>query len=43
MVKRKVTAETPREHFIRAFDDEFSKFERSERAFRQVGMNVRHG
>jgi hypothetical protein len=41
MVKRKVTAETPREHFLRAFGDEFSKFERRERAFRQAERDER--
>jgi hypothetical protein len=29
-------AKSPREHFMRAVDDEFSKFERNERALRQA-------
>jgi hypothetical protein len=32
---------TPREHFMRAVDDEFSKFERKERAFRQAERDER--
>jgi hypothetical protein len=31
----------PREHFKRAVDDEFSKFERRERAFRQAERDER--
>jgi hypothetical protein len=29
-------SKSPREHFKRAVDEEFSKFERKERAFRQL-------
>jgi hypothetical protein len=30
------SAKTPREHFMRAVEDELSKFERKERSFRQA-------
>ena len=32
---------SPREHFMRAVDEEFSKFERKERAFRQAERDER--
>ncbi len=32
---------TPREHFMRAVDDELSKFERKEREFRQAERDER--
>jgi hypothetical protein len=32
---------SPREHFVRAVEDEFSKFERKERAFRQAERTER--
>jgi hypothetical protein len=36
MIKRTGLAKTPREHFMRAVDDELAKFERKERAFGQA-------
>ena len=36
MIRREEIAKTPREHFMRAVDREFSKFEREERAFRKA-------
>jgi hypothetical protein len=34
-------SKSPREHFKRAVDEEFSKFERKERAFRQAERDER--
>ena len=34
-------AKTPREHFMRAVDDEFAKFERKENAFRRAEREER--
>lgn len=36
MIARPKIAKTPREHFTLAADEEFSKFERQERALRQA-------
>lgn len=36
MFKRRNIAKTPREHFTRTADDEFTKFEREERVLRQT-------
>jgi hypothetical protein len=36
MFKRRNIAKTPREHFTRTADDEFTKFEREERVLRQA-------
>jgi len=41
MIKRTGIAKTPREHFMRAVDDELAKFERKERAFRQSERDER--
>jgi|SRR5580704_6791245 hypothetical protein len=41
MYKPTWIARTPREHFMRAVQDEFSKFERAERAFRQADQDDR--
>ena len=35
MFKQTRIAKTPREHFMQAVDDEFAKFERKEKEFRQ--------
>lgn len=36
MIERRGNAKTPREHFIRAAEDELAKFERKEWAFQQA-------
>ena len=41
MIKRTGLAKTPREHFMRAVDDELAKFERKERAFQQAEREER--
>jgi hypothetical protein len=41
MIERKGTARTPREHFMRAAEDELAKFEHKERAFRQADRDER--
>jgi hypothetical protein len=41
MIERKGIAKTPREHFMRAAEDELAKFERKERAFRQADRDER--
>ena len=41
MYKPTRIVKAPREHFMRAVADEFSKFERKERAFRQADRNER--
>jgi hypothetical protein len=37
----RISRSSPREHFTRAVEDEFSKFERKERAFRQADRDER--
>jgi hypothetical protein len=41
MIRQNQIRETPREHFRRAVEDELSKFERKERAFRQADRDER--
>jgi hypothetical protein len=41
MMRRTFEAKTPREHFMRAVDDELSKFERRELVFRQADRDER--
>jgi hypothetical protein len=41
MTSRRPHILNPREHFMRAVDDEFAKFERKERAFRQAEREER--
>jgi hypothetical protein len=41
MRKPTAIAKSPREHLMRARDDEFSKFERKEKAFRQADRDER--
>jgi hypothetical protein len=41
MIRHNQIRETPREHFRRTVEDELSKFERRERAFRQADRDER--
>jgi hypothetical protein len=41
MIERKGIAKTPREHFMRAVDDELAKFVRKEIAFQQAERDER--
>jgi hypothetical protein len=41
MVRRTTIAQIPREHFMLAVDEEFAKFERKERAFRNADRRER--
>jgi hypothetical protein len=41
MIKKERIARTPREHFMRAVDDELAKFERKEMAFQQAEREER--
>jgi hypothetical protein len=41
MIRKERIARTPREHFMRAVDDELAKFERKEMAFQQAEREER--
>jgi hypothetical protein len=41
MIERKPIAKTPREHFARTADEQFTKFEREERALRLADRDER--
>jgi len=41
MIRPKGIAKTPREHFMRAVEDELAKVEQRERAFQQAERNER--